>query len=585
MLNILKYVKKYWYFAVFAPLFMLVEVMMDMMMANYMQKIVDFGIQVGNLENVIKYGLIMLLLLFIGVVFGILSGVFTNLVSYKFSNDLRKDVFHKILKLSFNQIDQFETGSLITRVTNDITQIQNMVSMALRMMVRSSGMFVLGIVFTLKISSQFSSVLLVALPLEILLMIIFMKKVFPVFGRIQKKLDKVNTVVHENVSGARVVKAFCKEEDEYKRFVSCNDDYTAESLYVSKIAALLNPLLTLIVFSSQIFIYNLGGKSIFDAYNNQMFDGMLMIGEISQANTYISMICMSLIMVGMQFTNFARSFVSIKRVNEILLCELEIKEGHLENVDNFRQGEIEFRNVSFKYENAHDYVLENISFKINKGETIAIVGATGAGKTSLINLIPRFYDYTSGEILLNGINVRDYKLEELRKRISVCLQRAELFSGTIRENIVWGKEDATEEEILEAAEISQSLEIINNKPNKFDEYIEERGTSLSGGQKQRISIARAIIKNPEVLIFDDSTSALDLITESKLHEGLRKKKNNVTKIIVAQRVATAKNADKIIVLDNGRIVDFDTHENLLLNCEIYKNIYESQLKRDGEINE
>ena len=585
MLNILKYVKKYWYFAVFAPLFMLVEVMMDMMMANYMQKIVDFGIQVGNLENVIKYGLIMLLLLFIGVVFGILSGVFTNLVSYKFSNDLRKDVFHKILKLSFNQIDQFETGSLITRVTNDITQIQNMVSMALRMMVRSSGMFVLGIVFTLKISSQFSSVLLVALPLEILLMIIFMKKVFPVFGRIQKKLDKVNTVVHENVSGARVVKAFCKEEDEYKRFVSCNDDYTSESLYVSKIAALLNPLLTLIVFSSQIFIYNLGGKSIFDAYNNQMFDGMLMIGEISQANTYISMICMSLIMVGMQFTNFARSFVSIKRVNEILLCELEIKEGHLENVDNFRQGEIEFRNVSFKYENAHDYVLENISFKINKGETIAIVGATGAGKTTLINLIPRFYDYTSGEILLNGINVRDYKLEELRKRISVCLQRAELFSGTIRENIVWGKEDATEEEILEAAEISQSLEIINNKPNKFDEYIEERGTSLSGGQKQRISIARAIIKNPEVLIFDDSTSALDLITESKLHEGLRKKKNNVTKIIVAQRVATAKNADKIIVLDNGRIVDFDTHENLLLNCEIYKNIYESQLKRDGEINE
>ena len=310
-----------------------------------------------------------------------------------------------------------------------------------------------------------------------------------------------------------------------------------------------------------------------------------MIGEISQANTYISMICMSLIMVGMQFTNFARSFVSIKRVNEILLCDLEIKEGHLENIDNFRQGEIEFKNVSFKYENAHDYVLENLSFRIKKGETIAIVGATGAGKTSLINLIPRFYDYTNGEILLNGINVRDYKLEELRKRISVCLQRAELFSGTIKENIVWGKEDATEEEILEAAEISQSLEIINNKPNKFDEYIEERGTSLSGGQKQRISIARAIIKNPEVLIFDDSTSALDLITEAKLHEGLRKKKNNVTKIIVAQRVATAKNADKIMVLDNGRIVDFDTHENLLVNCEIYKNIYESQLKRDGEINE
>ena len=585
MKNILKYISKYWYFAIFAPLFMLVEVMMDMMMANYMQKIIDFGVQVGNLENVIKYGLTMLLLLFIGVVFGILSGVFTNLVSYKFSNDLRKDVFHKILKLSFNQIDKFETGSLITRVTNDITQIQNMVSMALRMMVRSSGMFILGIVFTLKISSQFSSVLLIALPLEILLMILFMKKVFPVFGRIQKKLDKVNTVVHENVSGARVVKAFCKEEDEYNRFVECNNDYTAENLYVSKIAALLNPLLTLIVFSSQIFIYNLGGKSIFDAYNNKFFDGMLMIGEISQANTYISMICMSLIMVGMQFTNFARSFVSIKRVNEILLCELEIKEGNLENIDSLIQGEIEFKNVSFKYENAHDYVLDNISFKINKGETVAIVGATGAGKTTLINLIPRFYDYTSGEILLNGINVREYKLEELRKRISVCLQRAELFSGTIRENILWGKEDATEEEILEAAEISQSLEIINNKPNKFDEYIEERGTSLSGGQKQRISIARAIIKNPEVLIFDDSTSALDLITESKLHEGLRQKKNNVTKIIVAQRVATAKNADRIMVLDNGRIVDFDTHNNLLVNCEIYKNIYESQLKRDGEINE
>ena len=581
MLKLLKYVKKYWYFAILAPTFMFLEVFMDMLLTLFMEKMVDFGVQTGNINNIIKYGLLMLLFLFIGVACGILSGVFTNLTSFKFSNDLRKDVFKKIMHLSYNQTDKFSTGSLVTRVTNDITQVQNLLSMALRMFIRALSFFILGIVFTLNINIEFGYILLIILPIEILVIVIFVKLAFPIFSVIQTKLDKVNTIVHENLTGARVVKAFSKEDYEYSRFKGANDEYTQKNLYVGKISAFLMPILMIIVYIGQIVIYYVGGNSILEASKNALkINDMILVGEISQAITYISMICMSIMMLGMIFTSLARATASAKRINEVLDCEEEIKDGK-KDINLEETGTLEFKNVSFKYPGSSSYSLQNISFKANKGDVIAIVGATGSGKSTLVNLITRFYDVSEGEILVDNINVKDYTQKELRNKVAICLQKAELFSGTIKDNIKWGKEDATDEEVDEACSIAQAKEFILSKEKGYDEYVEEKGTSLSGGQKQRLSIARAIIKKPEILIFDDSTSALDLVTEAKLHQAMNEKIRDITKIIVAQRISTARNAKKIIVLDNGQIVGFDTHDNLMKNCEIYIDIYNSQLKKGG----
>ena len=581
MLKLLKYVKKYWYFAILAPTFMFLEVFMDMLLTLFMEKMVDFGVQTGNINNIIKYGLLMLLFLFIGVACGILSGVFTNLTSFKFSNDLRKDVFKKIMHLSYNQTDKFSTGSLVTRVTNDITQVQNLLSMALRMFIRALSFFILGIVFTLNINIEFGYILLIILPVEILVIVIFVKLAFPIFSVIQTKLDKVNTIVHENLTGARVVKACSKEDYEYSRFKGANDEYTQKNLYVGKISAFLMPILMIIVYIGQIVIYYVGGNSILEASKNALkINDMILVGEISQAITYISMICMSIMMLGMIFTSLARATASAKRINEVLDCEEEIKDGK-KDINLEETGTIEFKNVSFKYPGSSSYSLQNISFKANKGDVIAIVGATGSGKSTLVNLITRFYDVSEGEILVDNINVKDYTQKELRNKVAICLQKAELFSGTIKDNIKWGKEDASIEEVDEACSIAQAKEFILSKEKGYDEYIEEKGTSLSGGQKQRLSIARAVIKKPEILIFDDSTSALDLVTEAKLHQAMNEKIRDITKIIVAQRISTARNAKKIIVLDNGQIVGFDTHDNLMKNCEIYIDIYNSQLKKGG----
>ena len=443
-------------------------------------------------------------------------------------------------------------------------------------------MFSLGIVFTIMIDYRFALILAVALPLEVITMLIFMRKAFPVFSVIQKKLDNVNLVVHENVSGARVVKAFCKEEYENNRFDDANTSYANTLLFINKVFALLMPIFMMIIYCAQLVIYLIGGNYIFKGFPNEP---EISIGEIAQAIQYIVMICMSLMQFGMIFANIARASASAKRINAVLDCPLDINDGNLD-VNTLKEvGTVEFKNVSFAYPNANGNVLEDLSFKINKGETIAIVGATGSGKTTLVNLITRFYDVTSGEVLVDGVNVKEFKQSDLREKISIALQKSELFAGTIKDNILWGKEDASDEEVMLAAKISQAEEFILSKQDKYDEYIEEKGTSLSGGQKQRLSIARAIIKKPEILIFDDSTSALDLVTEAKLYKAMKEYINDTTRIVVAQRVATAKNADKIIVLDSGSIVAFDTHENLLKNCEVYIDIYNSQLKREGVFGE
>ena len=596
MFKLLKYLKKYWYFALLAPIFMIAEVTMDMLVTNKMGTMIDivnsYGPTSDNnqfLNTIVSNGIIMLALVLIGVVSGILSGVFANLASQKFANDLRKGLFSKIMHLSFQQLDDFSTASLVTRVTNDVTAVQTMIAMAIRMFIRSLSMFILGIVFTLQISKQFMIILAVALPLEILIMVFFMIKAFPMFSIVQTKLDKVNSVVHENLTGARVVKAFSKEDYEYNRFVEANDTLTSITLKVNKLMAIIMPLFMLIVYAGMIAIYYIGANSQFDAmlYLENFatsIDPKISVGEMEKATTYIMMIMSSLLMIGMTFANMARAAASGKRINEVLETPDIICDGNLDVKTLKETGTIEFKNVDFAYPNASASVLENINLKIEKGETVAIVGATGSGKTTLVNLITRFYDVTKGEILVDGENIKNYKLVDLRNKIAIVLQKAELFAGTIKENIKWGNPNATDEEVEWAANIAQAIEFIDSKEKKFDEYVEEKGTSLSGGQRQRLSIARAIVKKPEILIFDDSTSALDLVTEAKLYKAMRDNIADTTKIVVAQRIATAKNADKIVVLDGGTIIAYDTHENLLANCEIYQDIYNSQLKREGDIN-
>lgn len=596
MFKLLKYLKKYWYFALLAPIFMIAEVTMDMLVTNKMGTMIDIVNSYGPTSNnnqflntIVSNGIIMLALVLIGVVSGILSGVFANLASQKFANDLRKDLFSKIMHLSFQQSDDFSTASLVTRVTNDVTAVQTMIAMAIRMFIRSLSMFILGIVFTLQISKQFMIILAVALPLEILIMVFFMIKAFPMFSIVQTKLDKVNSVVHENLTGARVVKAFSKEDYEYNRFVEANDTLTSITLKVNKLMAIIMPLFMLIVYAGMIAIYYIGANSQFDAmlYLENFatsIDPKISVGEMEKATTYIMMIMSSLLMIGMTFANMARAAASGKRINEVLETPDIICDGNLDVKTLKETGTIEFKNVDFAYPNASASVLENINLKIEKGETVAIVGATGSGKTTLVNLITRFYDVTKGEILVDGENIKNYKLVDLRNKIAIVLQKAELFAGTIKENIKWGNPNATDEEVEWAANIAQAIEFIDSKEKKFDEYVEEKGTSLSGGQRQRLSITRAIVKKPEILIFDDSTSALDLVTEAKLYKAMRDNIADTTKIVVAQRIATAKNADKIVVLDGGTIIAYDTHENLLANCEIYQDIYNSQLKREGDIN-
>ena len=578
MIKLLRYMKKYWYIAIFAPIFMIVEVTMDMMLPQFMEKMVDNGITTSNMDNVIRYGLVMLAIVFIGVLGGILSNIFTNISCYRFGNDLRKDVFKKIMSLSVSQADNFRVGSLVTRVTNDITKIQNMLAMCLRGLIRSGGFFVLGTIFTLFISYKFGLVLAVILPIQIIFIIIFMRIIFPIFIQIQERLDKVNSVVLENISGARVVKAFSKEEYEINRFGKVNDEYTKKTLFVSRISTLINPVLNLIVFGGQIVIYYIGGTAIVDAARS-FVEPELMVGQVSQAITYITMICNAIIMIGLTFTNIASAIASAKRVNEVL----DTKEDLIDGIFDFNGSNpvIEFKNVSFNYPNSQRSVLNDISFKINSGETIAIVGSTGCGKSTLVNLIIRLHDVSFGHILIDDIDIRDYKKSELRKNISICLQKAELFAGTINDNISFGNLDAKEEDIIKASKIAQADNFILKKDDGYNELVLERGTSLSGGQKQRLSIARAIVRKPKILIFDDSTSALDLITEAKLYKALKKEMPNVTKIIVAQRIATAKNADRILVLDNGTIESIGTHDELMENSSVYKDIYSSQLKREA----
>ena len=555
---------------------MILEVSMDLVQPSLMSQIVDDGITQGNISLIVELGIQMLIFTVIGCCGGVLSGVFGNLAAQNFSNDLRKDAFSKVMKMSFQQTDKFTIGSLVTRLTNDITACQDFVGMALRMMVRTLMQFVGGIVMVLSINATFGYILLFTLPIQIVVIILVLRKGAPLFSVVQGKLDRVNSVVQENVSGARVVKAYTREDYEYARFCRANDDLVSTNLRVQKLMALLVPILSILMNASVIAVIYIGGEPV----RNAAADAQ--VGSIMAAITYITQILMSMMMIGMMFQQVTRAAASAARIREVLEADPVIADGDFTGSAP-ENGTVEFRNVSFRYPGVQSgNVLNDVNFRVNKGETVAILGATGCGKTSLVSLIPRFYDATDGDVFVDGVNVRDYKLDDLRHKIGFVLQKSELFSETIEQNIRWGDPEATDEEVKRAAEIAQADEFISGFTDGYKDMITEKGSSLSGGQKQRMSIARAIVKKPEILIFDDSMSALDLATDAKLQKTLREQLKGTTVIMIAQRVASVMRADKIAVIDNGTIVAFDNHENLLKNCDVYRDIYNSQMREGAE---
>lgn len=572
----LKYLKKYWFFALLAPVFMIGEVSMDLLQPELMSRIIDDGVLglnnggIGNLNTVITIGLKMIGFVALGGICGIMSGVFANLCAQQFGNDVRKAVFKRIMEFSFEQTDKFSTGSLITRVTNDITQLQNFVMQCLRGFVRTSMLFIGGIACMVSLNMEFGIIIACALPFVAVCVVYFIAKANPKFTVLQKKLDKVNNVMQENVSGARVVKAYVKEDYETERFEKANNELVSTQLDVLLLLSYMTPIMNIILNLSVVAVIKVGGI--------QVSAGSATPGNVMAAITYCSQVLNAVMRMTMIFQTASRGIASKKRVMEIINCDPAIKSGTY-NKETAVKGKVEFKNVSFAYPGMdNENVIESFNLVINPGETIGILGATGCGKSSLVNLIPRFYDVTKGEVLIDDVNVKDYDLQVLRDKVSIALQKPEIFSTTIAENIAWGDDSADIEKIRQAADIAQATEFIDNRTDGMDTQVSQGGHSLSGGQKQRVAISRAVLKNSEILIFDDATSALDLKTEADLYSELSVKKYDVTRIIIAQRIASVKNADRIVVMDNGRLADVGSHSELIKTSEIYKDIYESQLK-------
>lgn len=573
----LKYLKKYWLFTMLAPLFMIGEVSMDLIQPELMSHIIDDGVLginsggVGNLDIILGTGIRMVLLVAAGGVCGVMSGVFANLSAQQFGNDVRKDTFKRIMSFSFEQTDKFSTGSLITRVTNDITQLQNFVMQCMRGFVRTSMLFIGGIVCMIGLNIQFGLVIACALPFIVICVVYFIAKSNPKFTILQKKLDKLNNIMQENVSGSRVVKAYVKEDYETERFNKANDELVGTQLDVLLLLSYMTPVMNIILNLSVVAVIKVGGI--------QVMDGSATPGNVMAAITYCSQVLNAVMRMTMIFQTASRGVASQKRIMEVLNCEPAIKDGAYDG-ETIVKGKVEFRNVSFAYPgNEGASVIEDFNLVISPGETIGILGATGCGKTSLISLIPRFYDVTKGAVLVDDVDVRDYKLEVLRDKIAVSLQKSEIFTASIADNIAWGLPDATPDNIAAAADTAQAAQFINNRKDGMHTIVSQGGHSLSGGQRQRVAIARAVIKPAEILIFDDATSALDLKTEAELYSKLGKNKKDITKIIIAQRIASVKNADRIVVMDNGKLADVGSHEQLMITSGIYKDIYDSQLKK------
>lgn len=577
-----KYVKRYLHFAVVAAVFMVGEVLMDLIQPGLMSQIVDDGVLglnnngVGSPHLILTLGLTMIGLVIFGGLCGSLNNVFVHMTGQNIGNEMRKDCFRRIMTFSFPQMDRFGTGSLVTRVTNDVTQVENFVAQFVRGMIRTSMLTIGSIFFMFRLNHQFGLIVLCACPFILGCMVFCLWKANPLFPKLQGQLDEINGILQEDVSGIRIIKACVREIYEKLRFGKSNENQIKTQLHVLVIFAFMNPVMNALMYVVVVIILLVGSF--------QVKENVTTPGTIMAAITYTTQLLNGILMLVMLFQNISKGVASWKRVKEVLYSQPELKDGDFDGSTQ-THGKIEFRDVSFAFPGSDQTVLKHINLTINPGEVVAVMGATGCGKTALVSLIPRFYDVTDGMVLVDDVDVRDYGQKSLRDKIAITLQKSELFSTSIRENISWGKPDAADEDIYTSAEIAQANDFIQTTSNGYDTLVAERGMSLSGGQKQRISIARAVIKPAEILIFDDSTSALDLKTEANLYAALNSSRPESTKILIAQRIASVRQADKIVVLNNGSIEACGTHEALLKSCKTYQDIYHSQIGSEGENNE
>lgn len=555
-----------------APLLIMGEVLLEVLIPLIMARIIDVGISNHDVGYVVKYGLIMILAALASLGFGVFAGKYAAVASVGFARNIRRRLFNKIQDFSFGNVDKFSTSSLITRLTTDVTNTQNTFQMIIRMCIRSPFMFVSAIIMSFYINSKMALIFLAAIPLIAIPAAIIMKKAFPRFQEMMKNYDLLNGTVQENLIGIRAVKAFVREKDEIERFKIAANAVRTTQVKAEKLVILNMPIMQLVMYLSIIAILWFGG--------NFIIAGSMQVGELISFITYLTQILMSLMMISMIFVMLVISKASMSRIVEVLDEEVDIKSAEKSKaVSSVKDGSIKFENVSFSYDKQESTaVLRNINVDIKSGMTVGIVGGTGSSKTTFVQLIPRLYDVLSGKVEVGGVNVKDYELETLRNSVAMVLQKNVLFSGTIKENLKWGNENATDEEIIAACKAASAHDFVSSFPDGYETELGQGGVNLSGGQKQRLCIARALLKQPKILILDDSTSAVDTATDAAIRKNLASTLNNTTKIIIAQRISSIQDTDVIYVLDEGEIVDFGNHEKLLETCEIYKEVYESQLK-------
>lgn len=564
-----KYLKNFKKEVTIGPMFKLLEAVFELIVPLVMVKIIDVGVMNKDIHYVLKMGGVLILLGLTGLLAALTCQYFASVASEGVGKQLRLNMFNHINSLSHTEIDTIGTSSLITRITNDVNQIQNAVAMLIRLVIRAPFLIIGSTIMAMYLNLKLSMIFLIVIPLIAFVLYMVMSKSVPFFTTIQKRLDKISLITGENLEGARVVRAFSKEKSEQERFLEASTNLSNLSINVGKISALLNPITTLIMNISIIAILWFGSINI-DL-------GNITQGELIAFVNYMTQISLALVVVANLVVTFNKAAASSKRINELFEIQSTITEKSSIHSPSTSNSKIEFKNVSFSYNNSNEKSLNNISFKINAGETIGIIGGTGAGKSTLINLIPRFYDATQGSVIIDGIDTKEYKLKDLRSNIGIVPQKSVLFSGTIRKNMCLSNKDATDEDLDAAFNIAQASEFISKLPDKYDTLISQGGKNLSGGQKQRLTIARALVNNPDILILDDSSSALDFATDAKLRKSLKENTTDMTVILVSQRASTIRNADKILVLDSGNLVGIGTHETLMENCDVYKEICLSQL--------
>ena len=568
-----KYITPYLSAFVIGPLMMLTEVAGEVMLPKFMSMIINNGVASRNVAYIGKMGTLMVLTVLFMAVGGILGAYFSAKASISFTSDMRNDLFRKVQQFSFENIDDYSTGSLVTRLTNDVQQVQNVLMMGLRMALRAPGMFLGALIMAFMMNRQLAVIILIVIPLLLAAILLILKTAFPRFGEMQRRLDRLNSGIQESLTNVRVVKSFVREDHEIEKFSKLNDDLKESSLRALRIVITTMPVMMFAMNVTTLAVVWYGG--------NIIIAGNMPVGDLTAFTTYIVQILMSLMMLSMVFLQSSRASASMKRINEIFDTEIGLNDDNAENKDKkVTEGCVEFKNVSFGYsgENGRkDLVLEGISFTAEPGQTIGIIGSTGSGKTSLVQLIPRLYDVTGGEVLVDGVNVKEYSLKHLREGVGMVLQKNILFSGTIEENLRWGNEDAPMEDVIRFSESAQADPFVKTFKNGYDTEMGQGGVNVSGGQKQRLCIARALLKRPKILILDDSTSAVDTATEAKIRESLYHDLKDTTKIIIAQRISSVQEADQILVLEDGKIIGHGTHEELLKTCEAYSEIYTTQI--------